>query len=216
MRVMPTPITAARLADETGVSMRSLYRDIESLPAAGAKIDGERGYGYRLVEDIALPPQMLDANEMEALALGLAEVRAMGDATLANAATSALAKIGATLPVGREQQLFHAISQVYRPEPRIAPSDHIDMIRSACIAERSLRITYSDVQGAKSDRTILPLAIMYAERSMTLLAWCCWRDDFRMFRCDRIEDISDGGASFRPRRVILLRDYLERLRSADA
>jgi predicted DNA-binding transcriptional regulator YafY len=50
MRVMPAPITAARLAEEMGVSLRSLYRDIDSLRAAGARIEGERGYGYRLVE----------------------------------------------------------------------------------------------------------------------------------------------------------------------
>lgn len=46
---------------------------------------------------------------MEALALGLAEVRHMGDATLARAEASVLAKVGATLPEGREQQLFHAV-----------------------------------------------------------------------------------------------------------
>jgi len=91
MRQMRAPITAARLAKETGVSLRSLYRDIDSLRAAGARIEGERGYGYRLVEDTALPPQMLNRDEVEALALGLAEVRAMGDQTMARAAESVLA-----------------------------------------------------------------------------------------------------------------------------
>ena len=88
MRTMPAPITAARLAEETGVSPRSLYRDIDALRAAGAQIEGERGYGYRLVEDPALPPQTLDEVEIEALALGLAEVSALGDPILARAAGS--------------------------------------------------------------------------------------------------------------------------------
>jgi len=79
MRTVSAPITAARLATETGVSLRSLYRDIEALRAAGARIEGERGYGYRLTEDPALPPQMLDRDEIEELALGLAEVRVWGD-----------------------------------------------------------------------------------------------------------------------------------------
>ena len=68
MRVMAPPITAARLAEETEVSPRSLYRDIDSLRAAGARIEGERGYGYRLIEDYALPPQTFDRVEIEALA----------------------------------------------------------------------------------------------------------------------------------------------------
>ena len=116
MRVMPAPITAARLVEETGVSLRSLYRDIDALRAAGARIEGERGYGYRLTEDYSLPPQTFDRAEIEAIALGLAEVRHMGDPALAKAAASVLAKVAATLPDDREQHLFHAISQVYRPD----------------------------------------------------------------------------------------------------
>jgi len=60
MPTIPAPITAARLAEDTGVSSRSLYRDIDALRAAGAQIEGERGYGHRPIEDVALPPQILD------------------------------------------------------------------------------------------------------------------------------------------------------------
>ncbi|MFV0513971.1 MAG: helix-turn-helix transcriptional regulator [Jhaorihella sp.] len=216
MRMMAAPITAARLAEETGVSLRSLYRDIDSLRAAGARIEGERGYGYRLVEDIALPPQMLDRNEIEALALGLAEVRHMGDPTLTRAAASVLAKVAATLPEGRERQLFHAVSQVYRPDARLSPPVDLDLIRSACWREQALRIRYADQAGAKTSRMIYPLALMYAERTLTLLAWCCLREDFRMFRGDRIAHVADTGASFRPRRAALLREYLGKLREGAA
>lgn len=211
MRVMPAPITAHALAKETGVSLRTLYRDIESLRFAGARIDGERGYGYRLTEDYSLPPQMLDRDEIEALALGLAEVRHMGDPTLARAASSVLAKVAATLPDGREQELFHAISQVYRPDARILTSVDIDLIRSACWKERALSINYVDQYNATTERTVYPLAVMYTERTFTLLAWCCLRKNFRMFRGDRIKSIEDTRESFRPRRVVMLRDYLEEL-----
>jgi predicted DNA-binding transcriptional regulator YafY len=67
---------AGRLAEEMGVSLRSLYCDIDSLRAAGARIEGERGYGYWLVEDYSLPLQTFDRTEIEALALGLAPVGA--------------------------------------------------------------------------------------------------------------------------------------------
>lgn len=215
MRVMQAPITAARLAEETDVSLRSLYRDIDSLRAAGARIEGERGYGYRLIEDYALPPQTLDRDEIEALALGLAEVRHMGDATLARAAASVLAKVGATLPDEREQQLFHAISQVYRPDARLPATVDMDLVRNACWQERALKIRYADRNGTDTERTIYPLAVMYTERALTLLAWCCLRQDYRMFRSDRIEKLDDDGQSFRPRRARMLRDYLQRLRERD-
>ena len=48
-----------------------------------------------------------------------------------------------------------------------------------------------------------------------LMAWCHLRDDFRAFRLDRMDDLNRTGSSFRPRRVSMLRDYMELLR-ADA
>ena len=211
MRTMPAPITAARLAAATEVSLRSLYRDIDALRAAGARIEGERGYGYRLVEDYALPPQTFDRAEIETLALGLAEVRSMGDPVLADAAASALAKITATLPDDREQYLVHAISQVFRPTPRYAPSPYMELVRTACWREEALRVGYDDKEGATTERTILPLAVIHTDRTQTILAWCCLREGFRMFRSDRLRQVDRTGTSFRPRRASLLRDYLAEL-----
>lgn len=212
---MPAPITAARLAEETGVSLRSLYRDIDALRAAGARIDGERGYGYRLVEDYALPPQTFDRLEIEALALGLAEVKHMGDPALAAAADAVLAKVAATLPDDREQYLFHAISHVYRPDPRYSGTCDMGVVRDACWREEALNIRYCDRRGRNSDRTILPLCVMHTDRTLTVLAWCSLRDGFRMFRADRIVGLAATGVSFRPRRATLLREYLLELRALE-
>ncbi|GEL42455.1 transcriptional regulator [Methylorubrum extorquens] len=212
MRVLPSPVTAARLAEETGVSLRSLYRDIDSLRAAGAQIDGERGYGYRLIEDVALPPQTFDRTEIEALVLGLAEVRHMGDPALAQAAASALAKVAATLPDRAEQHLLHAVSQVRRSEARFSKIPDMETIRVGCWREEALALRYSDKDGTVTERQILPLSIVYLDSKMTLLAWCCLREAFRMFRLDRIEEVRMAGTSFRPRRVTLLRSYLAELR----
>jgi len=216
MRVMPAPITAARLAEEMEVSLRSLYRDIDSLRAAGARIEGERGYGYRLVEDYALPPQTFDRAEIEAIALGLAEVRHMGDPALASAAASVLAKVAATLPDDREQHLFHAISQVYRPDVRFAPTPHVALLRQACWQEQALTIRYADKGDSVTERMIYPLAIVYTDRALTVLARCCLREAFRMFRLERIAMAETAGVSFRPRRAAMLRGYLAELREREA
>jgi predicted DNA-binding transcriptional regulator YafY len=216
MRVMPAPITATRLAKETEVSLRSLYRDIDSLRAAGARIEGERGYGYRLIEDYALPPQTFDRGEIEAIALGLAEVKNMGDPALAKSAISVLAKVAATLPDDGEQHLFHAISQVYHPNARYADTRDMDAIRHACWKEEALTISYADKGHTVSVRTILPLAIMYTDKTLTVLAWCCLRKAYRMFRTDRIITLTNAGTSFRPKRAALLRDYLAELREREA
>lgn len=198
------------------MSLRSLYRDIDSLRAAGAHIEGERGYGYRLIEDYSLPPQTFDRIEIEALALGLAEVKHMGDPALAKAATSVIAKIAATLPDEGEQHFFHAISQVYRPDARFSSTAELDLIREACWKEKALTIRYADKGRAVTERAILPLAVIYTDSTLTVLAWCCLRKAFRMFRTDRMIEVRLTGTSFRPRRASMLRDYLVQLNSREA
>lgn len=82
------------------------------------------------------------------------------------------------------------------------------MLREACWREEALEIAYCDKDGQASDRTISPLAVVYLEQQLMLLSWCCLRGDFRMFRPDRIQAAAPTGASFRPKRVGLLRDYI--------
>ena len=86
LRSLPAPVTAAQLAYATGVSPRTLYRDIDTLRELGAVIDGEAGFGYTLIEDAHLPPLGFKDDELEALVLGLREVAAVGDPALAEAA----------------------------------------------------------------------------------------------------------------------------------
>ena len=142
IRTFPPPVTVAVLARETGVSERTLYRDIEALRAAGALIDGAPGYGYCLTEDPALPPQTFSRLEIEALVLGLGQVRASGDAALADAAHAALAKIVATLPDRLQRQALHAVLGVHRFH--VPPDLAVDTapIREACWAETALDLLY--------------------------------------------------------------------------
>lgn len=211
-RRLPQPVTAARLAEETGVSLRTLYRDIDSLRAGGALIDGAAGLGYHLVEDPALPPQMFTRLEVEALALGLAQARQMGDPSLSDAAEAAFAKITATLPERVQRQAVHAVSRSHRFEkiPPVPP--HTALIRQACWDEAELAIAFTDVNGTHSRRTIRPLAIVYFDATLVCLAWCCLRQDFRRFDLHRITDPVLTGHSFRPHRVALLRDQIARIR----
>jgi predicted DNA-binding transcriptional regulator YafY len=211
LRTLPSPVTAERLAQETGVSVRSIYRDVESLREAGAEIGGERGFGYCLIEDGTLPPQVFNRIEIEALVLGLSEVRQMGDPALAEAASAVLGKVAATLPSARQQQLLHAVSQVHRFEDRYAALPDMRVIREGCWREEALAIRYRDKSDEVTDRTIWPLAIVYLDNMLVVLAWCCLREDFRIFRAERIMTVENTVTSFRPKRVALLRTYLAKL-----
>jgi predicted DNA-binding transcriptional regulator YafY len=65
------PVTAARIAAELEVSERTIYRDIVALQADRVPVRGEAGIGYVLDDGFDLPPLMFDADEIEAVILGL-------------------------------------------------------------------------------------------------------------------------------------------------
>jgi len=212
MRTRRPPIRAAHLADELSVSLRTVYRDIDRLRAAGAVIEGEAGFGYTLAEDPALPPMMFSRDEMEALVLGLGEVREVGDPVLAKAAQNALGKLKASLPARVRNQLDHAVLHAKRFHER--PPIKIDMaaLRQAARDELAVDIHYRDLAEIDSERRVRPLSVVFMDQALVLLTWCQLRADFRIFRVDRIEKMSVSDESFRPHRVPLLRQFHEVLR----
>lgn len=216
LRTLPQPVTAERLAEETEVSLRTLYRDIASLRAAGARIEGEAGYGYTLTEDPALPPQTFERVEIEALSLGLGEVMQRGGDELRMAAQNALSKITATLPERLQQQVLHSVMQVYRYEKPSTPPIELSRFWQACWNEVALDIVFVDRFGQQTRRRILPLSLTFLDRAVVLLAWCCLRKDYRRFTTERISQADETDETFRPRRAQMLRDYVADLSSAKA
>lgn len=183
------PVSGAELARETGISLRTLYRDIAALQAMGAEIDGEPGLGYVMKPGFTLPPLMFSEEETEALALGLKWVARRADDGLAAAANEALVKVAAVLPPELRYRLEDSPLIVGPGWHRTQPVD-LKVLRTAIRAERKLRINYRDVQGRASARTVWPLALGFFESTRVIVAWCELREDFRHFRTDRIEAAS--------------------------
>ena len=208
LRRLPSPVTAQRLAAETEISVRQLYRDIATLRAGGVLIDGAAGYGYTLTEDPALPPQSFSRLETEALMLAVGSLDQLGDERLARAGRDALARIIATLPDRQARQSMHAIMRSWRmPAERPEIAVDVDMLRQACWDETSVIIAYRDRQERRSKREILPLGLSYSPTTLMLVGWCLLREDYRTFEVARMDALHMGATSFRPRRVELLRRY---------
>jgi len=191
------PVTAARLAGALEVTPRTVYRDIAALQAQRVPIAGEAGVGYILRPGYDLPPLMFDADELDAIATGLAMLRRTPDAGLEAAAGSAFEKILAVLP---ENGAFDPDDPVLvASEWHDVPDSVIDpeILRRAIRDEAGLTLTYGDREGAQTRRDILPLALVYYIGSQVIAAWCELRGDFRHFRIDRILDCTPNGHTFR-------------------
>lgn len=213
LRSLPPPATAELLAETVAVSVRTIYRDIDTLRSLGAIIDGEPGFGFTLIEDAALPPLGFENEELEALVLGLREVQAIGDPSLAKAAGSALSKLKGRLPARQAHRLQHAVLDARRYYKPPAPTIDVKTLRAAAWDELAVSFDYTDMRGTPSSRSVNPLGIVYLDQSHVLLAWCHLRRDFRVFRLDRMLDLQVTSESFRPKRVPLLRQHLTQIRA---
>lgn len=201
------PVTGQSLADELGVSVRTLYRDIRTLQAQGARIEGEPGLGYVLRPGFLLPPLMFSDEELAALVLGMRWVADRGDAPLARAALDATAKIAAVLPPDLREDLDDGALLVGpRPSP-MGGEIELPRIRAAIRLEHKLSIDYVDETGRATRRIVWPIALAYFDRARVLVAHCELRQGFRHFRVDRIESLSMQPERYPLRRGRLLAEW---------
>jgi predicted DNA-binding transcriptional regulator YafY len=210
------PVTGPALAAEFGVSIRTLYRDIATLQAQGADIQGEPGLGYVLRPGFTLPPLMFSADEIEALVLGSRWVATRAaDERLGFAASNALSKISAVLPPELRDSVDAATLMVATGET-IASIVDISAIRVAIRNEHKLAIAYRNADGSATERSIWPIAIAFFDKVRIIAAWCELRQDYRNFRVDRISSMDVTGTRYPRRRAALLKEWRERERISAA
>ncbi|AQR63018.1 transcriptional regulator [Brevundimonas sp. LM2] len=186
LRRSAQPVTADAIATELETSKRSVYRDIAALMAQRVPIRGEAGIGYVLESGFDMPPLMLTSDEIEAAVLGAQWVAGRGDPALARAARDLIAKIAATVPERlRPVVLEPALSSF--GGWKVVP-DILDMaaMRGAIHAARKVSLHYRDEREAETRRIVWPFQVAYLDTTRLVVAWCETRDDFRMFRTDRV------------------------------
>lgn len=177
--------TAEAMAQDLGVSVRTIYRDMEVLAASGVPVEGARGYGYTVQAAITLPALNLTEAELEALHLALAALGASDLPEHAAAARRLAAKIEAVLPEdsGPAPAPFGFATDAFAEAAR--GFVHMPVIRAAIRARQRLRI---EIAGRSHD--IRPLHIDYFGRVWTCVAWDETDGKFHSLRIDRIENLS--------------------------
>lgn len=201
------PVAGQQLADTLGVSLRTLYRDIVTLQAQGADIEGEPGLGYVLRPGFMLPPLMFTREEIEALVLGSRWVARRTDERLALSARNALAKITDVLPSDLKDHLAATHLLIGSSSPEKPEKIDLSVVRAAIRQEEILHLVYSDERGHSTERNIWPFGLGFFEQVRVIIAWCELRNGFRHFRTDRIEHLVTTGARYPKRRQALLKSW---------
>ncbi|MEH6631174.1 MAG: YafY family protein [Halopseudomonas aestusnigri] len=203
------PVSGKDLAQALGISIRTLYRDIDSLRALGAGIEGEAGVGYVMRPGFLLPPVMFTVEEVDALVLGTLWVADKADRPLAEAARKAMAKLTAVMPVELVDRVEAQYSVVGKSEEWDPETIDVETVRGAIQREHKLLIHYRDGAGKSSERVIWPFFLIYFSGGRIISAWCELRDGIRHFRTDRIDTLSETSSRYPRRRHELIKLWRE-------
>lgn len=209
LRARRRPVTALELAEELGVSERSVYRDVETLRLLGAPLDGQAGVGFVLRDGFFLPNFAFSPEELDALVLGLGWVWERADHSLAQSSESALAKIissraDRSSSAADAPALLAAASISERSDP-----EQVASLRAAIRLLRKVSISYEDGAGSVTERVLWPIIIVYFDDVRVLAAWCERRSAFRHFRVDSVRMATVLDERYPERRSSLMRRWRE-------
>jgi predicted DNA-binding transcriptional regulator YafY len=211
----PRDWTGAQLAERLGVTGRTIRNDIERLRSLGYPVPATPGVagGYRLGPGASLPPLLLDDEEAIAVAVGLRTAAGGSVSGIEEPSLRALAKLERMLPTRlrhRVTALHHATISIPHPGPTM-DTEVLTAIAGAIRAGETLRFGYQSFDGTTSHRAAEPHRLVHTRGRWYLVAWDTDRDDWRIFRADRITPRTPNGPRFAPRQVPGgdLADYLQ-------
>lgn len=184
--------TAEELARELEVSVRTIYRDLTALGAAGVPVYGERGEGggYRLVGGYRTSLTGLTTDETAALLLGGAAAPVVGELGVGSLLAATRLKLLAAIPPGmrgvatRAEQRFH-LDPAGWAHARARPQGQLRTVARAVWEDRVLRVTHRRSDGTVSRRTVHPLGLVHKTGTWYLVA--THRRATRVYRVDRIQ-----------------------------
>ncbi len=185
------------LAERLGVTPRTVRRDVDRLRELGYAIGATKGRhgGYRLAAGSELPPLLFDDEQAVAVAVALQAAPSSGVA-VDEAAERALATVRQVMP----PRLRHRVDGIRftgaEPSSQVSP-DVLEAVSTAVRDRRTLRFDYADADGPP--RHVEPHDVVARGGRWYLVAWDLHRDDWRIFRLDRLHPRTPAGARFTPR-----------------
>ena len=174
-------VTAAELAREFEVSVRTIYRDIDALSGAGIPVYAETGRngGISLLDNYVLDRTLLSEKERQDILAALQSLSAAGN----TCDKATLDKLSALfrLPSDNWYEVdFSRWGEVAQD------NNKFEDLKKAVVCHRCVQISYVGAYTAESSRKIHPLKLLYKSRAWYVKAYCAEKKDFRLFKLHRI------------------------------
>ncbi len=189
-------ITAGELAERLEVSERTIYRDIDALSAAGIPVFTQKGQGggIRLMEQFILDKALLSQAQQDEILFALQAILATGGA----AEGETLARLTALF---RRESASWLEVDFTDWGSGAAERENFALVKGAILARKALSFTYYSSAGAQSRRTVEPARLVFKSGCWYLSAYCRTRQDWRIFRLVRMENLVEEEGSPAARRI---------------
>jgi len=186
-------VPSRELAEKFEVSIRTIARDMEALSLAGIPIASVAGAGggYRIMDSFRLGRPVSTAEDYRYV---IAALKTLCSAYENKSLDTTLEKL---LAVQRgehsDQRVFVDFSVVKEGERTPA---YTMLLEQAITEERVVAFAYSDAQGTVTQREAEPLALNYRWYAWYLLAYCLTKQDYRIFKLNRMDELAVTGRGF--------------------
>lgn len=204
------------IAERYNISERTVYRDLHALQEAGVPIGCEPGEGYYIVKGYHLPPVSFDKDEAAALLAGERVMQKWNDTLLSKSYLSALDKIRAVLRPDDKEYLDtldqHMQTFNFSYGSRTVPGpEAFGFLQNAIFQKQVISFRYhTPYKEEWTNRDVEPLGLFLMGNYWYLAAWCRLRDDYRMFRVDRITQYQNANEMLPEQNEHTLKEFYER------
>ena len=204
-------VTAEKIADKFGISIRTVYRDVKAICESGIPVSFEQHRGYFIVPGYFLPPVSFTSEEANALLLMETMVAGFADESIRKHYSAALNKIRSVLRSPQKEKLEILDNNTRLQLPSRMRNDHeyLSLIQEGIASRLQLEMDYQKKDSeSTTKRLIEPIGLIFYAFSWHVIAWCHTRMEYRDFRVDRIKSIKNTGEAFNKKDHIVLNDYI--------
>lgn len=177
-------VTAAELAQEFGVSVRTIYRDMDILSSSGVPIFTEKGRngGISVMDHYTLSKTLLTDEEQNQIIMALQSINATGNLEVKDA----LRKLGNIFQKSIESWIEVDFTEWSKSDEE---KETFSIIRDCILSATAVTFRYYNLKGEETKRIVEPLKVVFKSMSWYLYGYCRKRRDFRFFKLSRIKKL---------------------------
>jgi len=186
-------VTAPQLSEHFGVSIRTIYRDIEAIESAGIPVISYQGHegGFCIMDNYRLSRQLLTFEDMLSI---LSTLKGVNGSLQNRELNDVIEKIECLIPEEREEEFERRIEQVAFD---MVPwsnnkkwNDNFHLINRAVTEQKLISFNYTSYQSATGRRAVEPMTLLFKVNCWYLFGYCLMRNDYRLFKLSRMREIS--------------------------